>query len=459
MSNLVIEKWDEILETMKKEYDISDVSFNTWLKPLKVHDIKENTLTILAADEIHANYIEKKYSKQFIVTIGEITGISYQLHFIKPDDILREEKNASENKKGSASSKIEKLSDNIITANLNPRYTFDTFVVGTNNSFAHAASLAVAESPGEIYNPLFIYGGVGLGKTHLMHSIAHFILERNPKTRVLYVTSEKFTNEIIDAIRKKDDISTIQFREKYRNVDVLLIDDIQFIIGKEATQEEFFHTFNALHESKKQIIISSDKPPKDIETLEERLRSRFEWGLTVDIQSPNYETRMAILHKKAELENYRIDNEIIEYIANNIKSNIRELEGALTKIHAYSSLSSQKLTVELAEEVLKDSISLGENRQVTPDLVLKIVAEHFGITPADIISQKRIKELVYPRQIVMYLCRSFIDMPLKQIGLLLGRRNHSTIINGCKKIDKDLKNNESTRNTIDILKKKINPIG
>ncbi len=459
MSNLVIEKWDEILETMKKEYDISDVSFNTWLKPLKVHDIKENTLTILAADEIHANYIEKKYSKQFIVTIGEITGISYQLHFIKPDDILREERNASENKKGSASSKIEKLSDNIITANLNPRYTFDTFVVGTNNSFAHAASLAVAESPGEIYNPLFIYGGVGLGKTHLMHSIAHFILERNPKTRVLYVTSEKFTNEIIDAIRKKDDISTIQFREKYRNVDVLLIDDIQFIIGKEATQEEFFHTFNALHESKKQIIISSDKPPKDIETLEERLRSRFEWGLTVDIQSPNYETRMAILHKKAELENYRIDNEIIEYIANNIKSNIRELEGALTKIHAYSSLSSQKLTVELAEEVLKDSISLGENRQVTPDLVLKIVAEHFGITPADIISQKRIKELVYPRQIVMYLCRSFIDMPLKQIGLLLGRRNHSTIINGCKKIDKDLKNNESTRNTIDILKKKINPIG
>lgn len=459
MSNLVIEKWDEILETMKKEYDISDVSFNTWLKPLKVHDIKENTLTILAADEIHANYIEKKYSKQFIVTIGEITGISYQLHFIKPDDILREERNALENKKGSASSKIEKLSDNIITANLNPRYTFDTFVVGTNNSFAHAASLAVAESPGEIYNPLFIYGGVGLGKTHLMHSIAHFILERNPKTRVLYVTSEKFTNEIIDAIRKKDDISTIQFREKYRNVDVLLIDDIQFIIGKEATQEEFFHTFNALHESKKQIIISSDKPPKDIETLEERLRSRFEWGLTVDIQSPNYETRMAILHKKAELENYRIDNEIIEYIANNIKSNIRELEGALTKIHAYSSLSSQKLTVELAEEVLKDSISLGENRQVTPDLVLKIVAEHFGITPADIISQKRIKELVYPRQIVMYLCRSFIDMPLKQIGLLLGRRNHSTIINGCKKIDKDLKNNESTRNTIDILKKKINPIG
>ena len=458
MSNIIIEKWDEILETMKKEYDISDVSFNTWLKPLKVHDIKEDTLTILATDEIHASYIEKKYSKQFTVTIGEITGISYQLHFIKPDDILRAEKNASEVGKGAAAFS-EDLNSNILTANLNPRYTFDTFVVGTNNSFAHAASLAVAESPGEIYNPLFIYGGVGLGKTHLMHSIAHFILEKNTKSRVLYVTSEKFTNEIIDAIRKKDDISTIQFREKYRNVDVLLIDDIQFIIGKEATQEEFFHTFNVLHESKKQIIISSDKPPKDIETLEERLRSRFEWGLTVDIQSPNYETRMAILHKKAELENYRIDNDVIEYIANNIKSNIRELEGALTKLHAYSSLYNRKLTVELAEEVLKDSISLSEAQEITPELILQIVAEHFDITPADIISQKRIKEWVYPRQIVMYLCRAFIDMPLKQIGLFLGKRNHSTVISGCRKIEKDLINDESVRNTVDILKKKINPWG
>ena len=458
MSNIIIEKWDEILETMKKEYDISDVSFNTWLKPLKVHDIKEDTLTILATDEIHASYIEKKYSKQFTVTIGEITGISYQLHFIKPDDILREEKNVSETGK-SAAAFPEDLNSNILTANLNPRYTFDTFVVGTNNSFAHAASLAVAESPGEIYNPLFIYGGVGLGKTHLMHSIAHFILEKNSKSRVLYVTSEKFTNEIIDAIRKKDDISTIQFREKYRNVDVLLIDDIQFIIGKEATQEEFFHTFNALHESKKQIIISSDKPPKDIETLEERLRSRFEWGLTVDIQSPNYETRMAILHKKAELENYRIDNDVIEYIANNIKSNIRELEGALTKLHAYSSLYNRKLTVELAEEVLKDSISLSEAQEITPELILQIVAEHFDITPADIISQKRIKEWVYPRQIVMYLCRAFIDMPLKQVGLFLGKRNHSTVISGCRKIEKDLINDESVRNTVDILKKKINPWG
>lgn len=456
MNNLVIDKWGEILETMKKEYEISDVSYNTWLKPLKVHAIKDDVLTILATDEIHASYIEKRYSKQFIVTIGEVTGTSYQLHFIKPDDILREGSDTIEGSSFSNSNRADSLNNNIIAANLNPRYTFDTFVVGANNSFAHAAALAVAESPGEIYNPLFIYGGVGLGKTHLMHSIAHFILEQTPKTKVLYVTSEKFTNEIIDAIRKKDDASTIQFREKYRNVDVLLIDDIQFIIGKEATQEEFFHTFNTLHEEKKQIIVSSDKPPKEIETLEERLRSRFEWGLTVDIQSPNYETRMAILHKKAELENYVIDNDVIEYIANNIKSNIRELEGALTKIHAYSSLSGKGLTVELAEEVLKDSISPNKPRELTPDFVLKIVAEHFNVLPEDIISQKRSKGLVYPRQIVMYLCRTYIDIPLKQIGTFLGNRDHSTVINGCKKIEREFEKNEVLRNTMDILTKKLN---
>jgi len=244
----------------------------------------------------------------------------------------------------------------IITANLNPKYIFDTFVVGANNNLAHAASLAVAESPGEIYNPLFIYGGVGLGKTHLMHSIGHFILKNNPAAKVLYVTSEKFTNELIDAIRNKNNFSPTEFREKYRNNDVLLIDDIQFI--------------------KKQIIISSDKPPKEIETLEERLRSRFEWGLTVDIQSPDYETRMAILRKKEEMEGYNIDNEVIKYIATNIKSNIRELEGALTKIVALSRLDNKEITVELAEEALKDIISPNDKREVTPELFIQVVADH-----------------------------------------------------------------------------------
>ena len=345
----------------------------------------------------------------------------------------------------------------IQNANLNPRYTFYSFVVGANNNLAHAASLAVAESPGEIYNPLFIYGGVGLGKTHLMHSIGHFILKNNPQAKVLYVTSEKFTNELIDAIRNKNNISTTEFREKYRNNDILLIDDIQFIIGKESTQEEFFHTFNSLYEAKKQIIISSDKPPKEIETLEERLRSRFEWGLTVDIQSPDYETRMAILRKKEELEGYNIDNEVIKYIATNVKSNIRELEGALTKIVALSKLNKQEITIELAEEALKDLISPNETKEVTPELIIQVVADHFGITPLDISSQKRNKEVVFPRQIVMFLCRSMTDTPLQAIGKYLGGRDHTTIIHGYEKIGADMDKNESLRNTIEILKKKINP--
>lgn len=449
MNENIYDKWDDILNTMKMEYEISDISFDTWLKPLSIYSVENDKVTILAKDKMHMDYIEKKYSKQLMVTVGEITGISYKFQFISEDSAKKAEPQASETNPA--------LQKHIIDANLNPRYIFETFVVGNNNRFAHAASLAVAESPGEIYNPLFLYGGVGLGKTHLMHSIAHFILQNNPKSKVLYVTSEKFTNEIIDAIQRKDNISTIEFREKYRNVDVLLIDDIQFIIGKEATQEEFFHTFNALHESKKQIIISSDKPPKDIETLEERLRSRFEWGLTVDIQSPDYETRIAILRKKAELEKYPINMEVFEYIANNIKSNIRELEGALTKIYAFSSLSNEELNVKLAEKVLKDSISPNEVRQVTPDLIIKLVAEHFNITPADIISQKRNKELVYPRQIVMYLCRTMLDIPLQQVGLYLGKRDHSTVISGVNKIKKALENSESTRNTIEVLQKKINP--
>ncbi len=450
MNTNIYEKWNDILNAMKTEYEISDISFETWLEPLSIYSVKDNTITILCKDKMYMDYIERKYFKQLMVTVGEITGTSYILQLISEDSIRKEEEQAP------VINPV--LQKNLIDANLNPRYTFDTFVVGNNNRFAHAASLAVAESPGEIYNPLFLYGGVGLGKTHLMHSIAHFILENNPKAKVLYVTSEKFTNEIIDAIQRKDNISTIEFREKYRNVDVLLIDDIQFIIGKEATQEEFFHTFNALHESKKQIIISSDKPPKDIETLEERLRSRFEWGLTVDVQSPDYETRIAILRKKAELERYEpINMEVIEYIANNIKSNIRELEGALTKIYAFYSLSNEELTVSMAEHVLKDSISPNEIRQVTPELIIKLVAEHFNITPADICSQKRNKELVYPRQIVMYLCRTMVDIPLQQIGVFLGKRDHSTVISGVKKIEKNIHTNENVRNTIEVLKKKINP--
>ena len=391
--NIVAEKWDEILQTIKIDHDLSDISFDTWLKPLKVYSVEGNIVTILVpSEQVGLNYINKKYKLPLQVTISELTGIDRcEVQFILSDDVKKiTSKNLISN-----DTRFEE-------ANLNPRYTFGTFVVGSNNKFAHAASLAVAESPGEIYNPLFIYGGVGLGKTHLMHSIARFILEHNPDSKVLYVTSEEFTNELIEAIRNGNNTAMTQFRDKYRNIDVLLVDDVQFIIGKDATQEEFFHTFNSLHSAKKQIIISSDKPPKEIETLEERLRSRFEWGLTVDIQSPDYETRMAILRKKEEMEGYNIDNEVIKYIATNIKSNIRELEGALTKIVALSRLNKCDITLELAEEALKDIISPNAQREVTPDLIIQVVSDHFGLTPLDISSQKRNKEIVYPRQIVMY---------------------------------------------------------
>ena len=331
-------------------------------------------------------------------------------------------------------------------------------MVGSNNSLAHAASLAVAESPAEVYNPLFIYGGVGLGKTHLMHSIAHYVLDHNRDAKVLYVTSEVFTNELIEAIRNRSDTSSIQeFRKKYRNIDILLIDDIQFIIGKESTQEEFFHTFNALHESKKQINISSDKPPKEFETLEERLRSRFEWGLQVDIQAPDYETRMAILRKKGELEGYTIDDEVLKYIATNVKSNIREIEGALTKIVAVSRLKNIEVNVVLAEEVLKDLISSDVKKNVTVESITEIVAEHFGITPADILSSKKSRNIAHPRQICMYLCRDLTEISLKEIGDKLGKRDHSTILHGFNKISEDLKTDTSLQSVIDVLKKKINP--
>ncbi len=451
------EKWDDILFNLKEEHEITDVSFKTWLLPLKVYSVNGEKVIVTVPDVEFLGYIRKKYGFLLKITIEEVTGFECSVDFVVENQLPKEAASAPAGNT-LITNTINLVSQSaIITANLNPKYTFDTFVVGANNNLAHAASLAVAESPGEIYNPLFIYGGVGLGKTHLMHSIGHFILKNNPAAKVLYVTSEKFTNELIDAIRNKNNFSPTEFREKYRNNDVLLIDDIQFIIGKESTQEEFFHTFNALYEAKKQIIISSDKPPKEIETLEERLRSRFEWGLTVDIQSPDYETRMAILRKKEEMEGYNIDNEVIKYIATNIKSNIRELEGALTKIVALSRLDNKEITVELAEEALKDIISPNDKREVTPELVIQVVADHYGITPLDISSQKRNKEIVYPRQIVMYLCRDMVGTPLQMIGKYLGGRDHTTIIHGIEKITAEMNKNDTLSNTIEILKKKISP--
>ena len=457
--NLVKEKWDDIIQKLKIEYDIYDVSFKTWILPLKVHEETDSTIFIIAPSRAHIDFIMKKYLLYLQVCIEEITGIEYEIKLITEED------------SGSISSEdtLKKTSNKMNLfeqANLNPKYTFDTFVVGGNNNFAHAASLAVAESPGEIYNPLFLYGGVGLGKTHLMHSIAHFILERDPSKKVLYVTSETFTNELIDALKSgkssgSNESAITAFREKYRNIDVLLIDDIQFIIGKESTQEEFFHTFNHLHAAHKHIIISSDKPPKDIETLEARLRTRFEWGLIADISSPDYETRMAILRKKEELDGlqrYNIPNEVMQYIASNVKSNIRELEGSLNKLIALHKLKNEEINIMLAAEALKDIVSPEEGRQITPEFILDIVAEHYSISVYDLKGGKRSSNYAIPRQVAMYLCREMTDTPLKSIGIMLGGRDHSTISHGVDRVTDELTRDEALCNTIDIIKKKINPI-
>lgn len=455
MKNIIQEKWDDILEALKNEHDISDVSFRTWLLPLRVFSVTDDLITIMIDDKLigsdSINFIKRKYSLPLKVAIEEITGLNLELEFVL------ESKHSNQETKKELPIKKESQQKNLFPF-LNPRYTFETFVVGTNNNLAHAASLAVAESPAEVYNPLFIYGGVGLGKTHLMHSIAHFILEHNPKSKVLYVTSEQFTNELIESIRNRNEnSSTAEFREKYRNIDVLLIDDIQFIIGKESTQEEFFHTFNTLHESKKQIIISSDKPPKDIETLEDRLRSRFEWGLTVDIQSPDYETRMAILKKKEELDRLSIDNEVMKYIATNVKSNIRELEGALTKIVALSRLKKREVNVELAEEALKDLISPNDQRNITAEFIIEIIGEHFNLTVQELSSTKKSRNIAYPRQMCMYLCRQLTELSLSDIGKKLGNRDHTTILHGIDKITNDLEKDSLLQNTIEVLTKKISP--
>ena len=455
--NIVEENWEQILNKMKLEYCSSNISYNTWIAPLTVYEVTDDTVYILVKLRASLEHIEEKYLLPFKVCIAEVTGYEYEVSFVTDDHVVIQEKKDTAVKKQQSNAIFEQ-------ANLNPKYTFDTFVVGSNNNFAHAASLAVADSPGEIYNPLFLYGGVGLGKTHLMPSIAHFILEKDPTKKVLYVTSETFTNELIDALKigkNGNELAMTTFREKYRNNDVLLIDDIQFIIGKESTQEEFFHTFNHLHVSGKQIIISSDKPPKDIETLEARLRTRFEWGLIADISSPDYETRMAILRKKEELdglERYHIPDEVMQYIANNITSNIRELEGSLNKLIALANLENKPIDIPLAAEALKDMISPNNTREITPELIIEVVSDHFNVPAAELKGKKRNAEIVLPRQIVMYLCRKMTDTPLKTIGLILGGKDHASVSHGVKKIEHDVKTDEALNNTVNIIKKKLNPI-
>ena len=450
----LIDKWDLILSTFKEEHEIIDVSFKTWIKPLKIYKLDGDVLTLTfssldddsSADERSIIYVEKRYLKHLTCTICEVMNKEYSVIIMSSA-----EKKEDELKKKTSS---VSTTNNIATQNLNPNYTFDTFVIGTNNNLAHAASLAVAETPGQIYNPLFIYGGAGLGKTHLMQAIAHFIIASDPSKKVLYVTSETFTNELIESVKTN---KNTEFRNKYRNIDVLLIDDIQFIIGKVSTQEEFFNTFNDLYMLGKQIVISSDRPPKEMETLPDRLRTRFESGLPVDIQIPTYETKMAIINKKSEALGIDFPYEVKDYVATNITSSIRELEGALTKLSAYSKLSHTPLTAEFAENTLKDLISPYSKKEITPEFIIDVVAEHFHIKPEDIISHKRSADIAFPRHIAMYLCRQMTQTPLEAIGKALGGRDHSTILYGSEKIAKETATNETTKSTIDILIKKLNP--
>ncbi|WP_077369288.1 chromosomal replication initiator protein DnaA [Anaerosalibacter sp. Marseille-P3206] len=436
--------WNDTLKVIKVE--LTEVSFNTWLKTIEPISITEDNIILAAPNEFTKGILVGRYLNLIKNAVKQVTNTDFEVQFIIPGEEI-----SIDSENGQTPIVVEN-NDNTLRGLLNPKYTFDTFVIGNSNRFAHAASLAVAEAPAQAYNPLFIYGGVGLGKTHLMHAIGHYILNQNPKSKVVYVSSEKFTNELINSIR---DDRNDEFRNRYRNVDVLLIDDIQFIAGKERTQEEFFHTFNALHEANKQIIISSDRPPKEIPTLEDRLRSRFEWGLIADIQPPDLETRIAILKKKAKVENLDVENDVMLYIATKIQSNIRELEGALIRIVAYSSLTNKEVTVELAEEALKDIISSTQPREITVDLIKEVVSKNFNIKMEDFNSKKRTRAIAYPRQVAMYLCRELTDLSLPKIGDEFGGRDHTTVIHACDKIAIDIEDDSNFERKIDNVIKEI----
>lgn len=458
ITNRLKENWENIKKQIRIESGITDVSFRTWIDPLSVYTFQDNTVKILIPQDnpMTLQYISKNYQDFFKVTISEFLEEMVDISFILNKDIINNEETPDDNNDNTIKSQSQTYTNND-HSNLNPKYRFDTFVVGSNNKFAHSASLAVAESPGISYNPLFLYGGPGLGKTHLMHSIGHFIMEHDHRAKVLYVTSEQFTNEVIESIRSGRAENMSKLREKYRTVDVLMVDDVQFIIGKESTQEEFFHTFNELHQAGKQIILSSDKPPKEMETLEERFRSRFEMGLIADIQSPDYETRMAILRKNAENYGKTIDDEVINYIATNIKSNIRELEGAYNKIIAFSRLNNVDITLENAMEALKDIIYPDKSKVITPQLIIDTVCEQYGTKKEDIFSKKRNSEIVLPRQIIMYLCREHTDASLEEIGRILGKKDHTTVMSGINKIKKQCTFDDELNKNLDVIMKKLNP--
>ncbi len=454
----VKEKWPDILRFMQDEFYILNVQYETWLLPLEPYKLINGKLYIVVNNYNNQSIIKiiaNKYSEMLSIAIKNVAGIDdVELVFIQSG---QKDEISDDGSKGTVDPKEEikhSFNDIIKRNGLNPKYTFGSFVCGKSNELAQAASLAVAENPGQEFKILYLYGGVGLGKTHLMHAIAIYILKNDPDAKIIYTTTENFTNEYIDSIKKN---TSEEFRQKYRTADVLLIDDIQFIANKESTQEEFFNTFNTLFNKNKQIVISSDKPPKDINNLEDRIRSRFEGGMIVDIQPPNFETRMAILRKKEEIEGYNIDDEVLKYIATNIKSNIRTLEGALQRIVFQSKLEKTPINAETASRIFLNIIKSENADKVTPEKIISVVAEHYNISEKDIVSSKKNKELAYPRQIIMYLCCEMTDETQKRIGMAIGGRDHATVIHGRDKITEDLKNDDKLKTDIEILKKKINP--
>lgn len=426
-------KAKELLKT-----EVTGISYSTWISNIEIFSVDDTTITIMAQNIVHKDMLESRYLSLLKNTFSFITHKNYDVKIICEEDMPKDETPV-----------IPTNTPN--SSNLNPKYTFNSFVVGNNNSFAHAAALAVAEAPATAYNPLFLYGGVGLGKTHLMHAIGNEILKNNKNASVLYVSSEKFTNQFINAIK---DNKNEMFRNKYRNIDVLLIDDIQFIAGKERIQEEFFHTFNTLHDDGKQIIISSDRPPKDIQPLEDRLRTRFEWGLIADISNPDYETRMAILKKKAQLDNIIIDDDVLVNIATHIDTNIRELEGALNKLIAYSTLSNSPITIELSNKAISDVVS-HHNKVLSIEYIQEVCAKYFNVTVEDLKGSRRSADIAFARQVAMYFCRDVANLSTPKIGLAFGKRDHSTVMHGCNKIANEIKENTNTKLIVETVKNSL----
>ena len=426
-------KTKELLKT-----EVTGISYSTWISNIEIFSVDDTTITIMAQNIVHKDMLESRYLSLLKNTFSFITHKNYDVKIICEEDMPKDEAPV-----------IPTNTPN--SSNLNPKYTFNSFVVGNNNSFAHAAALAVAEAPATAYNPLFLYGGVGLGKTHLMHAIGNEILKNNKNASVLYVSSEKFTNQFINAIK---DNKNEMFRNKYRNIDVLLIDDIQFIAGKERIQEEFFHTFNTLHDDGKQIIISSDRPPKDIQPLEDRLRTRFEWGLIADISNPDFETRMAILKKKAQLDNIIIDDDVLVNIATHIDTNIRELEGALNKLIAYSTLSNSPITIELSNKAISDVVS-HHNKVLSIEYIQEVCAKYFNVTVEDLKGSRRSADIAFARQVAMYFCRDVANLSTPKIGLAFGKRDHSTVMHGCNKIANEIKENTNTKLIVETVKNSL----